>query len=241
RPGPDAGPGAGGGGAPDGGAIGDEPGDGSYDLAVVDGGDWTFWEYANLNSVMTTAPGVWTWTSTVIAGDTINAETLADFDVLVVADDARGYVTHQMQDDVHAWVRAGGVLIIAPVHGDAGTEPLLSCFGADFRVDWSGGEWCDAPLLIDPAHPLVSAPNPLLDPAQFDPCWHVSADPATLGGAWRVAVATDTGAVVLASAGAGRGGVSIAGTHWAHNLVAQRHLAENLITHRFEPGAEVLE
>jgi hypothetical protein len=229
---------------------GDEPGDdvgpvtqaidadGVYEVAVVNDGESFFWDFFNLDGVMSTAPGVSAWSSTLIEPSSITAATLQSFDVLVIPGTSRFFVTAQVQADVHAWVQAGGVLILAPVNF-LSNESLLASFGPAYRVDWTGGDWCGSPPVItDPGHPLLTTPNAIGGNTPFHECDHVSASAATLGSAWQVAATTFDGDVILASAQAGAGGISLAGIHMSHNLFGQRALAENMITQTFCSGPD---
>jgi hypothetical protein len=210
--------------------------DGVYDVAVVADGEAFFWDFFNLNDVMSTAPGVSAWTSTQIDPFDLSAATLQGFDVLVIPGPSRFYVNAQVQADVHAWVLAGGVLILSPVDSP-GTESLLANFGAEYHLDWGGGEWCGVtPILVDPGHPLLTTPNAVGGAVPFNECDHVSATGATLGSAWHVAATTSDGDVVLASAQAGGGGISLTGMHTAHQLLGQLFVAENMITQEFCGG-----
>ncbi|HWN67080.1 MAG TPA: hypothetical protein VNM90_05540, partial [Haliangium sp.] len=177
------------------------------------------------------------WTSTFIDPFDISAATLQGFDVLVIPGTYRGYASAQVQADIHAWVTAGGVLLIVPEYGFMDSEPLLASFGDAYRVEWTGGDWCGlTPTLVDPGHPLLTTPNAVGGSVPFNDCDHMSADPATLGSAWNVAATSPDGRVILASAPAGAGGIALAGIHWGHGLTGQLLLAENMLTQTFCSG-----
>jgi hypothetical protein len=221
-----------------GGAARAVDGDGVYDVAVVDDGEAFFWDSFNLDGVMSTAPGVSAWSSTRIAPSSITAATLQGFDVLVIPGPSRFYATAQVQAGIHAWVLAGGVLVLAPVDSP-GNESLLAHFGSAYHLDWTGGDWCgETPIIVDPDHPLMTTPNVLGGSNNFNDCDHVSASAGTLGSAWHVAATAEDGDVIVASAQAGGGGISMTGIHTAHQLPGQLLLAENMITQSFCGGED---
>lgn len=205
-----------------------------FNVAVFNaGGNLGFWQFGNLNPVMTTAPGVAaSWNLTYI--NSLAAATLAPYDVLVITGAGRAMVTAQVLTDLANWVQAGGRLILDPLSAAVSPDPLLGGFGANYALSWDA-DWCgQVPAPVLASHPLLVSPNPLGFSdrcVDFFCCDHTSINPASLGTAWQPVVNLPSfgNRVVLAAAGYGAGALMAVGIHFDHNTPGQRLLAENMI------------
>lgn len=228
--------------------------DGRIDVAVlnVTSRDASFWQEANLATVMKKAPGSTPFKLRYITPADLGASGLAAYDILVIPTDQRDFLpgVPGASAAIKAWVESGGVLVIAPGDSAAmlGNDPIVSAFGPAFALEWASytTDYCDngcvnnvpraaskLGLPLGAGEPLVHVSNEI--GAVFTACDRVVLK--SYGSAFHAAAQVNsrlrsTLAVYLrtelASATLGEGTVIASSASYVINSTQHQQLAENM-------------